>query len=181
MAAPSRAETLATLADGQAHLNRLLARLSEDQMVRPATIGGGDWSAKDLTGHILTWEALALRTIREWLRNEVPWVERDEGVFSAPATGKVDAYNARTVAENAGKALADVRAEAARVHRDLMIAIDSLPDAEWSRKASYPTPNGRRRTLATLVGSVLGAPQRPFGHAFAHLPDLEAYVTEVAP
>ena len=180
MATPSRQEALATLADGQAQLDQLLARLSEPQMTQPATIGGGDWSAKDLLGHIATWEALALRTIREWLRNEIPWVEQDEGVFSAPAAGKVDAFNARMVAEKAGKTLADVRAEAARVHRDLMIAIDSLPDAEWSKNASYRTPNGRRRKLATLVGSVLGAPQRPFGHAFAHLPDLEAYVGDVA-
>ncbi len=28
-----------------------------------------------------------------------------------------------------------------------------------------------------LLGSVMGAPKRPFGHAFAHLPDLEAFVS----
>jgi hypothetical protein len=168
------------LAEGQASLDGLLGSLSDDQIVRPATMGGGDWSAKDLIGHIATWEALALSSIREWLRDEVPWVERDEGVFSAPATGKVDAFNARAVAEKAEQTLAEVRTEAARIHRDLMIAIDSLPDAVWSQKATYPTSNGRRRKLVTLVGSVLGAPQRPFGHAFAHLPDLEAYVAQAA-
>jgi hypothetical protein len=179
VAVPSRDEALATLADGQARLGQLLARLSDDQLARPATIGGGDWSAKDLIGHLATWEALALQTIQEWRRHEIPWVERDGGVFSAPATGKVDAYNARTVAEKAGQDVAEVRAEAEHVHRDLIAAIGSVGDEEWSKTAFYPTPNGRRRKLATLVGSVLGAPQRPFGHAFAHLPDLEAYVARV--
>jgi hypothetical protein len=180
MAAPSRLEALATLADGRARVDQLVARLSDDQMTVPATIGGGDWSAKDLIGHLATWEALALGTIQEWQRREIPWVERDEGVFSAPATGKVDAFNARSVAEKAILGLAEVRSEAEMVHLDLIDAIGSVGDAEWSKTAFYPTPKGRRRKLATLVGSVLGAPQRPFGHAFAHLPDLEAYVAQVA-
>jgi hypothetical protein len=29
----------------------------------------------------------------------------------------------------------------------------------------------------SLLGSILGAPKLPFGHAAAHLPDLEAFVT----
>lgn len=179
MTTPSRDEALATLADGQARVDQLLGHLSNAQLTRPATIGGGDWSAKDLIGHLATWEALALQTIQEWQRHEIPWVERDEGVFSAPATGKIDAYNARAVVEKEGQDMAEVRAEAERVHRDLIAAIDSVGDQEWAKTAFYPTPNGRRRKLATLVGSVLGAPQRPFGHAFAHLPDLEAYVAKV--
>jgi Mycothiol maleylpyruvate isomerase N-terminal domain len=180
VAAPSREEALATLTDGQARVDQLVARLSGAQMSLPATIGGGDWSAKDLIGHLATWEALALRTIQEWQRREIPWVERDDGVFSAPATGKVDAYNARAVAEKAGQNVGEVRADAERVHSELIAAIGSIGDEEWSKTAFYPTPNGRRRKLATLVGSVLGAPQRPFGHAFAHLPDLEAYVVRVS-
>jgi hypothetical protein len=180
VAASSREEALATLTEGQAQLDHLLARLSDEQLTQPATIGGGDWSAKDLIGHLATWEALALRTMKEWQLHEIPWVERDGGVFSAPATGKVDAYNARAVAEKERLALAEVRAEAEAVHRGLMETIASVGDEEWSKTAFYPTPNGRRRKLVTLVGSVLGAPQRPFGHAFAHLPDLEAYVGRVA-
>jgi DinB superfamily len=156
VAASSREEALATLTEGQAQLDHLLARLSDEQLTRPATIGGGDWSAKDLIGHLATCEARALQTIQEWQGHEIPWVERDDGVFSAPATGKVDAFNARSVAEKERLALAEVRAEAEAVHRGLMETIASVGDEEWSKTAFYPTPNGRRRKLVTLVGSVLG-------------------------
>jgi len=31
-----------------------------------------------------------------------------------------------------------------------------------------------------MLGSITGAPDRPFGHAWAHLADLEAYVAAAA-
>jgi hypothetical protein len=57
-------------------------------------------------------------------------------------------------------------------------AIRSMSDEEWSAKASYET--GRRTRLGNLLGSITGAPERPFGHAFAHLIDLESYATSLA-
>ena len=58
-----RQEALATLAEGDAALGALFAQLSSDQLIEPATIGGGDWSAKDLLGHIAFWEELAAQTL----------------------------------------------------------------------------------------------------------------------
>jgi hypothetical protein len=176
LAALSRQEALTILEDGHERLLAQFDRLSDDDAVRPGTIGGGEWSAKDLIGHIATWEALALRSLIEWRSGEMPWVERADGPFSAPTTGKVDAFNAKTVSEKAGAALGEIRADAQKTHRDLIEAIESLSDREWAAKAFYPTPNGRRRKLGTLLGSVLGAPQGPFAHALAHLPDLAAHV-----
>jgi hypothetical protein len=176
MARPTRDEALATLEEGGARASELLAGVGEDDLVRPATIGEGDWSAKDLIGHVATWEELAVQTLEEFRGGVMPWVERPEGPFSAPATGKVDAFNARTTEEKRAMPLPKVLDDAHSVHGELIGSIRGMTDHEWNAKAFYETPKGNRRTLVTLLGSILGAPQRPFGHAFAHLPDLEAYV-----
>jgi hypothetical protein len=179
MSTASREGAITILEEGHARIRRLISGLAEEDLTRPRVIGDGDWSAKDLIGHIATWEELAFRTLAEWRKGEVPWVERDDGLFSAPATGKVDAFNAKKIEETRSLRLAAVRTRAERTHRDLLAAIRAMSDEEWSAKATYPTPNGRRRKLGTLLGSITAAPQRPFGHAFAHLPDLEKFVVSV--
>jgi hypothetical protein len=181
VAEPTRDDALRALREGHARIDELLGGLSEEQLARPATIGGGDWSAKDLIGHLATWEELALRSMKEFQEGEKPWVESPAGPFSAPATGKVDAFNAAAVAEKQAQTLADVRRGAANVHDELVRRIAAMSEEEWVSKASYETPNRRRRKLCTLLGSILGAPQQPFGHAFAHIPDLEAYAGSLGP
>lgn len=179
MARPTRDEAIAVLEDGHGQVRLLASKLADHELTSPATIGGGDWSAKDLIGHLESWEEVALRALKEFQREETPWVESPEGPFSGPGTEGVDAFNARAVAENERLSLEEVRTRADRTHTELIEAIRGLTDDRWTAKASYPTEMDRRRRLVTLLGSILGAPQRPFGHAFAHLPDLRAYVQSV--
>jgi Protein of unknown function (DUF1706) len=176
MAAPTRQRALAELNDGALRIRLLLDPIPDEALAGPGTVAGGQWSVKDLVGHLATWEALALRTLQEWRAGETPWVEQPEGVFSAPATGKVDAFNARSIEEHRAHSMWTVRRWADRTHADLVAAIRDLADVEWMAKATYPTPNGRRRHLASLLGSILGAKSGPFRHAFDHIPELERFV-----
>jgi hypothetical protein len=174
---PSRHEAVSTLREGQKRLDELLARLSDEDLVKPATIGGGDWSAKDLIGHVAAWEEQALISLTEWRRGEMPAVERPGGPMSG--SDGVDAFNARAVDEKRGVSLQGVVEHARATHQDLLEAIDGLSDEEWLAKAPYQGTDGRDRLLATLLGFLTAAPERLFGHVFAHLPDLEAYVRSV--
>ena len=176
MAIVGRLEALARLREGQERMDALLARLKGKELTRPATIGSGDWSAKDLIGHIATWEELAVGSIRAFESHRTPWPERKGGVFSAATSGKISAFNARTVGQKRGLSLREVKAAARRTHQELLSSIESLSDEDWKAKAFYPTPNNRRRTLAALLGAVLAANTGPFCHNLDHLPDLEAYV-----
>jgi hypothetical protein len=174
MSRTSRDEAVATLREGHGRVTELVDQLSEDDVIRPATVGGGDWSAKDLLAHITTWEEAALQALAEWREGRRPTIEAeafasDEGV---------DRFNAATVEAKAKLPMADVRAEAERVHAALVHEIEAITDEEWSARAPYETE--RRRRLVELLGSILGAPKRPFGHAFAHLPDLEDVVRSTA-
>src|SRR3989304_2190166 len=92
-AVTTREEALGILEDGHAALPAPAAGLHHDPFVRPATGGGGDWSAKDLVAHVTTGEEIALRTMEEWRRGETPWIE------STPKNA--DDINAETVAQKA--------------------------------------------------------------------------------
>jgi hypothetical protein len=181
MADPTRQEALATLRNGQARIDGLLTGLSEEQLTKPATMGDGDWSAKDLIGHLASWEELALQALQEFRAGKVPWVESPEGPFSGTGTTQVDAFNARVVAKKQQQSLEAVRREAKDVHHRLLECIERMSDDEWTSKAFYQTPTGRRRKVCTLLGSILAAPPQPFGHAFAHVPDLEAFAASLGP
>jgi hypothetical protein len=173
MSRTSRDEAVATLQEGHGRVTELLDQLSEDDAIRPATIGGGDWSAKDLRAHLTTWEEAALQALAQWREGQRPTIE----VEAFASDEGVDRFNAATVEAKAKLPLADVRAEAERVHAALVHEIEAMTDQDWSARAPYETE--RRRHLVELLGSILGAPKRPFGHAFAHLPDLEDFVSSV--
>jgi len=53
-------------------------------------------------------------------------------------------------------------------------AIRILEDGDW--RSTVPMSDGRRHRLGTLLGGITGGPGGAFRHAWAHLPDLEAYV-----
>lgn len=172
MALPTRQEAIGTLEEGRVAIDALVARLAGGEIVRAGTIGGGDWSALELIGHLGVWEELALEALAEWRDERVPFVEE---VFRGSQT--VDELNDERVAALRERAAGDVRAWATQTHRALVAEIEAMSDDEWTSKAPYPA--GQRDRLAMLLGSVLGASKRPFGHAFAHLPDLQAYVIEL--
>jgi len=163
----TRADALATLEEGQARLDDLLGRLSEKELTRPATIGGGDWSAKDLIGHIAFWEEVAVEVLKAW-RGGVGL-----NLAEAFAPGGTDGMNAWNQDRKARWSLQRVQRDSEKTHRALMREIQRLSGEEW--RSVVPTTAARRSRLGTRLGGVLGAPKRPFGHAFAHIPDLEAY------
>ena len=171
MASITRDEALATLEDGQSQVDALIARLSDDELARPATIGGGDWSAKDLVSHIARWNEIAMEARDAWRNGEKPAIE--------DSWDDVDGINADNYERSRDASPAEARERMRRAHSAITAAIRDMDEAEWHSLAPYPTE--RRAWLGMMMGSVTGAPKRAYGHAFAHLPDLEAYVAELHP
>lgn len=173
MAATTRREALSTLAEGDRTVGDLISRLSEEDLRRPATIGGGDWSATDLLGHLAHWEENALEALAQWREGRRPRIEE---VFEQKRT---DEINDADIERRRSLSPQNVADGARRAHGSLLGEIERMSDEEWRQKAPYET--SRRTRLETLLGGILGAPKRPFGHAFAHLPDLETYVSSRSP
>jgi hypothetical protein len=161
-------EVSALLEDGRREIDQLVSDLSGADAERKGTIGGGDWSVKDLIGHIAHWEELALETLRR---------ARANGTISRVALDNVDAENAKDVERKSGWSIEKVRRESDATHADLVRSIRETSLEDWTR--SRPLERGGEGALGDMLGSVLGAPDRPFGHVWAHLEDLKNYVSSI--
>ncbi len=172
MTPPDREEALATLRDGDDRLAALFAGLDEEAMLRRRTIGSGEWSAKDLMGHMALWEELALATIETWLRGEQARLE------GGPFDGEADALNAWNEERKRDWPLERIRTEADEMHAQLLGAIERLGPDGWTYPRRFEDDRAAS-DLGSELGGILGAADGPFRHAFAHLPDLQAYVASL--
>jgi hypothetical protein len=160
----TRAQAIAIIEEGHDALDRLLDDMDPSTLIRPG-LGGGDWSPKDLIGHIASWEEHASEALDSWDRNQPAQVNRDLRALGT------DDVNARAVAAWALLDLTEVRSRADASHSRLVRRIDQIGDERWSLP---PTPRGRR-PMSERLGSILGGPGGDFRHADAHLPDLEEF------
>ena len=163
----SRAEAIATLQEARAAVYDRVGKLSSEEVGRPGTIG--EWSVADLIGHLGFWEELALEAIDARREGRKP---RAEEIFDADT---IDQANAEDVARKRTMSFEEVQRASDQTHRALLSAVESLSDDDWSQKARYEAK--RKRALGELLGAITGAPKGPFGHALAHLDDLEALVS----
>ena len=170
---PSPDEASDTIARGHREVHALLAGISLEELDEPATIGGGEWSAKDLVGHLTTWEEIALATVEEWRAGEDPAILR---TFAADGT---DELNADELARKSGTPLEKQLALFDDVHRELVEALRSFGNDEWAQPARDDREPAR--TIGSLLGGVLGTDERPFDHISAHLRDLRAFSGPRAP
>jgi Mycothiol maleylpyruvate isomerase N-terminal domain len=165
----SQARALRTLEEEHESVRELAERLRDGDFERPATIGGGDWSAKDLLGHLTSWEEHALDALDAWRRGEPSPIQR------ALRTHGLNAVNAENVAADRDRSSPSVRRRFEDVHRRLVTEIRSMPDTSWDA----PPTTRSRRSLGHVLGGIVGGPDGPFTHASAHLPHLRAYVVSV--
>ena len=171
---PNPDEALETVARGHRELHSLLAGISVEELEEPATIGGGEWSAKDLVGHLTSWEEIALTSVEEWRRGERPAIE---DTF-AQAGG--DALNADEVARKSVVPAPELLGQFDEVHERLQAILRSITADEWAQPASYAAPDAEA-TLGSLLGRILGSESGPFQHFFAHQRDLRAFSELHAP
>jgi len=163
-------EAIEVLESGNRAIRELLELIDADELVRPRTMGGGAWSVKDLLGHIAFWEELALDTIDDWRRHERPGVM---AIFERGPAG-TDEANAENQARTVKESPSEVHARLENAHRALVGSIGAMLDSEWSAATFFEDPE--HHNLGELLGSVVGAPNKPFGHVDAHLDELRAYV-----
>ena len=161
-----RETAIATLETGHSSVRALVARLTTAEIERPATIGGGDWSARDLVGHLTAWEEHALAALDAWRAGGGAPIQR------ALREQGLNAVNAATATADRRRATGEVLRRSDEIHVGLIEALRAISDATWRE----PPTRRSQRPLGEVVGSILGGPAGPFSHAAAHLPDLERYV-----
>ena len=163
----SRRRAIRILEEAHATVNGLLDRLPPRAVSRPG-LGGGDWSPKDLVGHLESWEEYAIDALDAWAMGK--GVPIDEELWSRGTT-KV---NVDAVARKASRSAVEMRRHAERTHAELILRFETMTDARWRAPG---TPRARK-PVGSRLGGILGGPAGDFRHAEAHLKDLRAFVAE---
>jgi len=131
-----------------------------------AGVGGGDWSPKDVIGHLESWEQHALDAIAAWGADERPPI----GV--ALETLGTDEVNRREAARKAALPVEEVLTSAAATHRALLEAIEAVSDEWWHAPADADRTHGQR------IGAILGGELGLFRHDPDHHKDLGAFAAD---
>ena len=86
----TKKEAAAVLDQGHKRICTLVDKLSPSAATKRATIGGGEWSAKDLLGHLTSWQEHTMEALSAWERGEPAPVDA-----ALKSKRGVDALNAK--------------------------------------------------------------------------------------
>lgn len=132
-----------------------LDELTDEQLSRPVD-GAHGWSGRDLMGHLLAWQIVALDIAKELAVNETsPTQERLDADWAARGH---EVINAEIAARWAALPLAEVRDEFRRVPGELRGFLTVVPESRWVKNARY------QRSFV----------EETLDHYEDHRPDLEA-------
>ena len=162
--APTRREAIRILERERRTTRKLIERLPA-RAITTRGLGGGDWSPKDLIGHLESWEQHALDALEAWARGEPAPSDvaiRDAGL---------NALNRAEVERKSRWSATKSRKSAMDTPERLGAALRSRPDERWLA----PSTRRARRPLGRSIGGILGGPSGFFRHDAAHHPDLEDF------
>ena len=134
--------------------------LTDEQLERPVDAAHG-WSGRQLMGHVVAWQEVALDVARELAVNETsPIAARIAADWDSRGG---DVVNAEIDARWANRPLADVRDEFRRVAGELRGFLTVVPESRWIKNAA------NQRTLA----------EETLDHYDEHKADLDAILAAV--
>ena len=137
-----------------------LADLTDEQLARPVVAAHG-WSGRDLMGHLLAWQGIALEIAKELAVNETsPTLTRIDVDWDARG-GEV--INAEIDATWAALPLEEVRERFRTQPGDLRGYLTVVPEARWLKHATH-LGTFREETTAHYEG---------------HRPELEAILAAI--
>jgi hypothetical protein len=123
-----RDQFIARIHAGWAHWLASIDGLTEDQVRAPGTCG--EWSVKDLMGHVATWDNVALDKVRGILA----------GADRPDVSETMDEFNARAAAALRAEPVDALRERMTLAHAQLMGALEGMTDisdevAQWVQYA----------------------------------------------
>ncbi len=137
----TRDEILKALKRDRTQLQAALEGLDE-QIVTTVPVAG-EWTIKDLLGHMAMWHQVALQFIADYHKTGVP---KSLGLADDAA---VDAHNRREAERRRAWSVAQVGAELDSSYRELEAAVAALTDQQLH--APLPTPWESGDTLERLI------------------------------
>ena len=104
------------------------AGLSDAQLTEPGVTG--QWSVKDILGHVTTWEEEALHYL--------PLIgQGDKPPAYSKQYGGIDAFNAQMTEQKRGLSLSDVLRQLDETHRRLIDYIERVPEEHFTQETRF--------------------------------------------
>jgi hypothetical protein len=152
-------ELMAKILSGRAQLDAALSRVDEERM--PLIVLHGEWSVKDLIGHLGFWENRVVTLFNTLRAGKIPEPAPD-----------LDVINARVLTDSRKQSLAEVRRQERNAYQKLVALVKDATDRELFDPAHFPWTEGR--PFETFISD------NSYGHYEEHLPELTAWLKRVA-
>lgn len=140
-------------------LETAMARVRDDQAGR--VILHGEWSLKDLIGHLGFWE-----------ENVVKLYEILSAGQQVPAMEDMDAMNAQAISDWGARSLDVVRRDEQAAYHAVLALVDAVAEANLFDPAFFPWTEGR--PFAEIISD------NTCDHYEEHLPELIAWLKRIA-
>jgi uncharacterized protein (TIGR03083 family) len=152
----NKGQLLETIQKEREAFEACFADLTPEQMTPPGVMG--EWSVKDILGHIATWEA--------WLVTLLYSIER--GVTpKLPRSSDVDKINAQSVAEQRDRPLERVLADFQAVHAQLLKRLGAVKERDLTDPMRFSWAKGK--PLEEFVAN------NTYEHYAEHRPAIEVW------
>ncbi len=123
-----RQQLLSKLDGAWADFEQSFVGLTDAQMVESGVVG--DWSVKDILGHVTTWEEEALKSLPLIL-------ERRKPPKYSVLYGGIDAFNAQESERRRGLPLADILSQLERTHSRLVSFVEGVAEEQFTRDTPF--------------------------------------------
>jgi hypothetical protein len=155
----NKAELNEKIQSSRSRLEEALTKISDNRM--SLVILHGEWSTKDLIGHLGFWEQRVLNLFDVLKAGEIPEPYED-----------MDELNDRAVSEMRLRSLADIRDFEREVYENLLRLIRNASDAELFEPDHFPWTGGH--AFEEIISD------NTWGHYDEHLPELTAWLKRIA-
>jgi hypothetical protein len=147
------------IVSGRAQLDAALARVDEERM--PLIILHGEWSVKDMIGHLGFWENTAVSLFNTLRAGKTP-----------EPFPELNMINARVLIESRKQSLSEVRRQEKTAYQKILALLKEATDQELFDPAHFSWTEGR-----PFEGFIS---DNTYGHYEEHLPELTAWLKRMA-
>ena len=128
-----KSELLAELDRAWAHVERICASMSGEEMQTPGV--EGEWSVKDILCHISAWEKYLLDRLGYVMTGQTP-------IYPVMASmDDVHHFNAQVYAENKGRPLTSAIIEFRNLYQGVMTVLSALSEEQLGHSYTYDFPD----------------------------------------